>query len=68
MKIEHRKMTQSYQQLELLKIEQVADILSISIKTARRLIERGELRSHRIGKAIRVSREDLRAYLNATRC
>jgi excisionase family DNA binding protein len=61
-------MTQSHQQFELLSIEQVASLLSVSTKTVRRLIEREQLHFHRVGRVIRVSREDLRAYLNVMRC
>ena len=65
--IEHRHMTQSQRQFEMLKIEQVADLLNVSTKTVRRLIEREQLHFHRVGRRIRVSRGDLRAYLNVTR-
>ena len=60
-------MAQAKQQFELFSIEQVADLLNVSTKTVRRLIENEQLRFHRIGRIIRISREDLRAYLNATR-
>jgi excisionase family DNA binding protein len=60
-------MTQSHHQCELLSVGQVATILSVSTKTVRRLIERSELRFHRVGRAIRVSSEDLRVYLNLSR-
>jgi len=58
---------QHKQQFELLSIEQVADLLNVSTKTVRRLITKEHLRFHRIGRIIRVSWEDLRSYLNATR-
>jgi excisionase family DNA binding protein len=52
---------------KLLTIIQVADALNVSIKTVRRLIESRELHHHRMGGIIRVSEEDLRAYVNSTR-
>jgi excisionase family DNA binding protein len=60
-------MTQSQQQFELLTVEQVANLLSVSTKTIRRLIEGEQLHFHRVGRRIRVSREDLRVYLNVSR-
>jgi excisionase family DNA binding protein len=60
-------MTQSHQQLELLSIEQVANLLGVSTKTVRRLIEREQLHFHRVGGQIRIAREDFRGYLNACR-
>jgi len=47
----------------LLSVSAVAELLGVSTKTVRRLIGRGELKVHRIGGSVRVSEEDLRAYL-----
>jgi excisionase family DNA binding protein len=52
---------------KLLTIIQVADTLSVSTKTVRRMIDSGQLHSHRVRRIIRVSWEDLRAYTNSTR-
>jgi excisionase family DNA binding protein len=52
---------------KMLNIKQVARDLSVSTKTVRRMIDRQELRHHRLGRAIRISLEDLRALLNSTR-
>jgi excisionase family DNA binding protein len=41
--------------------------LGVSTKTVRRLIADGSLHAHRIGRSVRVSEEDLRAYLSSTR-
>ena len=49
---------------ELLTIDEVAERLKVSTKTVRRWIERGELRIYRLGGQIRVSEEDLLAFLN----
>ena len=52
---------------QLLCVEETARELHISTKTVRRLIDRGELRAHRIGRCLRLSEEELRLYLNRTR-
>ena len=44
-------------------VEQIADLLQLSPKSVRRLIKRGELRAYRVGRQLRVSQEDLRAFL-----
>jgi excisionase family DNA binding protein len=60
-------MTQSLQKLEMLNVRQVACRLNVSTKTIRRMITSGTIRHHRIGRALRVSTEDLRAYVNGIR-
>jgi excisionase family DNA binding protein len=52
---------------KMLSVDQVADVLNVSTKTVRRVIDDGALHHHRVGRVIRVSGEDLRAYLSATR-
>jgi excisionase family DNA binding protein len=47
----------------LLSLSEVAERLNISLITVRRLIERGELPSLKIGKVRRVKPADLEAYL-----
>lgn len=51
----------------LLTVKQVQQQLNVSRALVYRLIERGELASHRIGKSIRVSEEDLEAYLQKSK-
>jgi excisionase family DNA binding protein len=51
---------------KLLSVPQVADILNVSTKTVRRMLGR-ELHFHRVASAIRVSQEDLHAYIRSTR-
>jgi excisionase family DNA binding protein len=46
----------------------VAEQLSLSTKTIRRWIDRGELRVHRLGRQIRISEDDLVAFLAGRRC
>jgi excisionase family DNA binding protein len=56
---------------KMLSINEVAQHLNVCTKTICRMIERDELRHHRIGNGdkqiIRVSAEDLRAYINGIR-
>ena len=47
----------------LLRIEQVAQRLSVSRSMAWKIIDDGQLRSLRIGRVVRVRPEDLDAYL-----
>ncbi len=52
----------------LLRIEEIADRLAVSRSMAWKLIALGQLRSVRIGRAVRVRPQDLEAYLaHATR-
>lgn len=48
----------------LLRIEQIADRLSVSRSMAWKLIDLGHLRSVRIGRAVRVRPQDLDDYLD----
>lgn len=49
--------------LRLLRIEQIADRLSVSRSMAWKLVAYGQLRSVRIGRAVRVRPADLEAYI-----
>jgi excisionase family DNA binding protein len=51
----------------LLAVSEVAALLQVSPKTVRRWIERRELRTHRLGRQLRVSEEDLAAFLGQRR-
>ena len=48
-------------------IAQVAKAVNLSTRTIRRCIERGELRIYRLGGQIRISQDDLSAYLAKNR-
>jgi excisionase family DNA binding protein len=50
-------------QTRLLRIEDVADRLAVSRSMAWKLVSIGELRSLRIGRAVRVRPEDLETYI-----
>jgi excisionase family DNA binding protein len=47
----------------LLRIEEVAERLSVSRSMAWKIIDGGQLRSLRIGRVVRIRPEDLDAYL-----
>ncbi len=49
---------------QLLTINETARIEHVSPRTVRRQIESGDLRHHRIGRAVRISPEDLASFLN----
>ena len=51
----------------LLAVGEVAELLQVSSKTVRRWIERQELRTHRLGRQLRVADEDLAAFLGQRR-
>ena len=44
-------------------IAEAAEILNVSQRTVRRIIQSGELRAHRIRGLIRISDADIAAYL-----
>jgi excisionase family DNA binding protein len=52
---------------DLYDLPQIAHKAKVSVKTVRRLIANGELRTHRIRAQIRVSEADWRAYLDRSR-
>lgn len=47
-----------------LTVRQVADQLNVSDRSVRRWIQRGLLRVNRFGRAVRVSRKALQAFIN----
>lgn len=51
----------------LLTVDEVADLLGLSTKTIRRRIDSGDIPTHRLGRAIRVTEADLLSYLGKTR-
>ena len=51
---------------ELLTVATVAQVCRVHSGTVRRQIAAGKLRSVRVGRAVRVRREDLDAYLGST--
>ncbi len=57
----HRPITQ------LRTVDEVAELLNISKRTAQRLIVSGALPVHRFGRLVRISDADIAALLAATR-
>lgn len=53
--------------LRLHSLAEVADRLGVSIKTVRRILARGDLPAHRIGRLLRVSDDDIERFIAATR-
>jgi excisionase family DNA binding protein len=51
----------------LFNVDDIATALAVSTKTVRRLIERRELPSLRIGTLVRVSEDDLQVFLKLHR-
>lgn len=49
--------------LQLLSVDDVAAILSVSSKTVRRMIDRGTISACRVGRLVRVQRADLERYI-----
>lgn len=53
--------------MKLLKLSEVADRLSISTKTVRRLVDRRELDHVRVSRAVRVPEEAVAKYIDQNR-
>jgi len=51
----------------LLVLRDVARTLQVSIRTVRRWVELGDLRVHKLGRQLRVSEEDLVAFISKRR-
>lgn len=45
------------------RVDEVADVLRVSVRTVYRLLDRGALRSVRAGRAVLVPRESVEAFL-----
>lgn len=52
--------------VEQFTVDEITKILKISRNTVIRLIEAGEIRAARIGRAYRISKADLQAYYRAS--
>jgi excisionase family DNA binding protein len=50
--------------VQLLTVQDVARLLAVSPSTVRRLTQRGELESVRVGVSVRYRNTDIQAYLN----
>ncbi|WP_332660886.1 helix-turn-helix domain-containing protein [Brevundimonas sp.] len=48
---------------KFLTVQEVADNLAVSDKTVRRLIDRGDLPRHKLGRQVRISERDFRDFV-----
>jgi len=48
-------------------LEQVSERLQVSVKTVRRWIDAGDLVTHRFGRGLRVSEDDLQVFIRMRR-
>lgn len=53
--------------MKMLKVEQVAKELQLSVRTVHRLIHDGSIPVHRIGRSVRISEDDLKRYIASCR-
>jgi len=56
-------MTDATTNQQAISLQRIAKQLDVSVQTTRRLIVRGNLRAHRIGRQWRVFESDLEDYL-----
>ena len=54
-------------ELKIYTVEDVADLLKVNARTVYKMVERGEIRSVRAGRQIRITGEALDAYLRGER-
>lgn len=62
-------ISQGEKKMELLTVPEIADIMKVSEKTVRRLIQRGDLTAYKLGDRgqLRVKQRDLEQYVEAQR-
>jgi excisionase family DNA binding protein len=51
----------------LLTIDQAAELISMSPRYVRRLVSERRIAVHRLGRAVRINRDDLAAFIAETR-
>jgi excisionase family DNA binding protein len=61
----HRRLSRPLTKLRT--IDETAEILAVSSRTVRRLIESGALPVHRLGRLVRIADADLAVLLAASR-
>ncbi|MHC5057875.1 MAG: helix-turn-helix domain-containing protein [Planctomycetota bacterium] len=57
------KSSESFQEPLLLTVPEVAHLMGLSDKTVRREVVRGNLRTVRLGRSVRISRAELLSYI-----
>ena len=63
----HSRNNAAVARSRMLSVDAVAERLDLSTKTVRRMIERGDLLIHRIGRRVLVAEDDLDAFLRRHR-
>ena len=53
-------------EIELLKVEDIAKTLDVSLETIRRYVRTGKLQAQKIGRRYYVSKDSFRAFANGT--
>ena len=53
--------------ITMLQVQEVAELLKVSVKTVRRWIDSGELAAFRIGRGVRVSHAELARFITSHR-
>jgi len=53
--------------LDFISVNQAASMMSVCPKTVRRRIADGDLTAHRLGRLLRISLDDYRAYVSSQR-
>jgi excisionase family DNA binding protein len=51
----------------LLRIEEAAEVLGMSVRHVRRLVAERRIAFHRLGRSVRIAPADIEAYLAASR-
>lgn len=54
-------------EMKMLSVEEVGNLLSVSVKTVYELIKGGDLRAYKVGKFYRVRLQDLQLFLDNTK-
>jgi len=52
--------------IELLKVEDIAKTLDVSLETIRRYVRAGKLKAQKIGKRYYVSKDNFKSFVNGT--
>ncbi len=58
-------MSDTKEPSDIMTVQEVSKYLKIALKTAYTLVSQGDIPSFRIGKAVRVRREDLENYIRS---
>ncbi len=65
--INGKKMKPQVHVPQLFTLEQIAERFEVSVKTVRRWVGAGELPAHYLGRQVRITEQDARAFVMARR-